>query len=167
MGGRDSPACVDSWRVPSLFDEAEARGQLGGCLVDLGVERERGFDLMRSAVALLRRAVQAAGPGDAALHPKATLAKWQHNLGAYLVNTPGSDGMAQAEACLRQALELSSATNQIAMKQRYLIRLINMGGIPGSRVTPAEAASFLSRLNAIYAQTGRNPERVARYASSC
>ena len=66
--------------------------------------------------------------------------------------------MAEAEACMREALELSSATNEIALKQACLISLINVGGMPGNHVTPAEAASFLSRLNAIYAQTGRAPE---------
>ena len=71
-------------------------------------------------------------------------------------NAPGSDGMAEAEAYLREALELSEETDDVGLKQGVLLNLANMSGRPDQPVGPAEAAAFRSRLNALYAQAGRN-----------
>jgi len=162
-GGRDSPAADDDARVPPLNMEAEARGALGGFLHDLG-ERQRGLELLRQALALLRQGLQRAAPGFVALQAKRSLANFLRNLGGVLDNSgvggsgnaPGSDGMAEAEACLREALELSEETDDVGLKQDVLLTLANMSGRPDQPVGPAEAAAFRSRLNALYAQAGRN-----------
>jgi len=64
--------------------------------------------------------------------------------------------MAEAEAYLREALELSEETDDVGLKQGVLLNLANMSGRPDQPVGPAEAAAFRSRLNALYAQAGRN-----------
>jgi len=68
----------------------------------------------------------------------------------------GSGGTAEAEACLREALALCKDTDSLALKQRVLSHLANMSGRPDNPVKPAEAAALRSRLNALYAQAGRN-----------
>jgi len=55
-GGRDSPAADDDAFVPSVHMEAEVRGTLRICLHDQG-ERQRGLELARQALALLRQGV--------------------------------------------------------------------------------------------------------------
>jgi len=149
---RDSPAADDERRVP-LRVEAEARGCLGICLHDLG-ERQRGVELLRQAVALLRLAVRKAAPGFDLLVAKQALA----SVLCYLADmrNAGSDGTAETEACLREALALCEDTDDVALNQRVLSQLANMSGLPDDPVKPAEAAALRSRLNALYAQAGRN-----------
>ena len=72
-GGRDSPAADDDEHVPPLHMEAEARGAVGGIVYYLG-ERQRGSELLRQALALLRQGLQRAAPGFDALQEKRSLA---------------------------------------------------------------------------------------------
>jgi len=153
-GGRESPAADDQRRVPSLRVEANARIGLGKGLYVLG-ERQRGLELLRQAVALLRPAVRKAAPGYDALQEKQLLADLLCDLGRMLVSQ-GANGMAEGEACLREALKRSEDTDNVMLKQTILRRVANMSGRPGQPVGPAEAAALRSRLNALYAQTGRN-----------
>jgi len=154
-GGRDSPAADDEWRVPSLQVEADARGSLGADLDDLGEEPQRGLELVRQAVALTRQRVRRAAPGLDVLKAKGALAVTLYNLGVMLAE---SDGMAEAETCLGEALELGEETDDVELKQSILINLSNMSGRPDKPVGPAEAAVLRSRLNALYAQAGRNSD---------
>jgi len=64
--------------------------------------------------------------------------------------------MAEAEACLREALELFDDVDNVMLKQSVLRLLANMSGRPDQPVGQAEAAALRSRLNALYAQGGRN-----------
>jgi len=153
-GGRDSPAADDERRVPSLGLEADARGSLGASLDELGVEPQRSLELFRQAVAMRRRALQTATPGDHA-DAKQSLATLLFNLG---VRLSSSHALVEAAACLREALELKEETGDVGFKQRVLINLSNMSGRPDQPVGPAEAAALRSRLNALYAQAGRNPD---------
>jgi len=84
---------------------------------------------------------------------KRVLATWLSNLGSML---PYYDGLAEAAACLREALKLSEETDDMSLKQHVLLVLANMSGRPDQPVGPAEAAAFRSRLNALYAKAGRN-----------
>jgi len=154
-GGRGSPAVDDELRVPSLGLEAEVRAHLGSSLVNLGEEPQRGLELVRQAVVLMRQRVRRAAPGPDVLHAKGALAVTLCNLGVVLAE---SDGMAEAETCLREALELGEETDSVELKQNVLRNLANMSGRPNQPVGPAEAAALRSRLNALYAQAGRNPD---------
>jgi len=164
-GGRDSPAADDEEIVLSLHMESEARGSLGGFLIVLG-EFQRGLELIRQALALLRQAVQRAEPGVVALRAKQALATWLCNMGGVLNtpgmgdigNAPGADRIVEAEACLREALELCDNTDTVMLNQMVLSQLANMSGRPDQPVGPAEPAALRSRLNALYAQAGRNPD---------
>jgi len=162
VGGRDSPAADDERSVPSLRNEAEARGLLGVSLHEQG-EQQRGSELLRQAVAMMRQGIWTAAPGFHALEAKRALAALLCNLGTALArpgvqdsNASGSDGMAESAACLREALKLSEETDDIALKQHMLFILANMSGGPDQPVGPAEAAALRSRLNALYAQAGRS-----------
>ena len=157
-GGRDSPTANDEQHVPSLRLEAEARSCLGGSLCNLG-EQQRGLELLRQAVALLRLAMRKAVPGSDLRVAKQGLAMVLCNLG--VIWNAGSDRTAEAEACLREALALCEDTECVALKQRVLRHFANMSGRPDQPVRPAEAAALRSRLNALYAQAGRN------HATSC
>jgi len=153
-GGRDSPAANDERRVPLLVVEAQARGRLGLSLHDLG-ERQRGLELLWQAVALQRLAVRKAAPGsDLLLSAKQQLASLLDNLA--VMRNAGSDGTAEAEACLREALALCEDTDNVLLKERVLCHLANMSGRRDQPMGPAEAAALRSRLNALYAQAGRN-----------
>jgi len=152
-GGRDSPAAADPRDVPSRYSEAQVRGCLGIILHNLG-ERQRGVELLRQAVALLRTVVRRAAPGSDLLVAKQALGSILYNLG--VVRNAGSDGTAEAEACLREALALCEDTDDVLLNQDVLRRLANMSGRPDDPVRPAEAAALRSRLNALYAQAGRN-----------
>ena len=90
------------------------------------------------------------------MHAKRLLVHWLSNLGIILVVHQGADGTAEAATCFREALELSEETDDVALKRMALIHLANMSGRPDQPVGLAEAAAFRSRLNALYAQTGRN-----------
>jgi len=162
-GGRGSPAAAEKRRVPSLLLEANARGLLGGSLHKLDEKPQRSLEILWQAVALLRRAVQTAAPGFEALQAKLALASLLTNMGAMLGLTgrrgvPGPAGMAEGERRLREALELSEETDDVALKQHVLLTLCNMSGRIDQSVGPAEAAAFRSRLNALDAQAGRNPD---------
>jgi len=152
-GGRDSSAADDERRVPSLFLEAQARGHLGVSLHDLG-ERQHALELLQQAVALLRLAVRKAAPGSDRLVAKQGLAAFLDNLAGR--RNAGSDGTAEAEAGLREALALCEDSDNVLLKQRVLCHLANMSGRPDEPVGLAEAAALRSRLNALYAQAGRN-----------
>jgi len=153
VGGRDSPTANDERRVPSLVLQAQVRGRLGLCLHDLG-ERQRGVELLRQAAALLRQSVQRAASGSDARRAIQVLPALLCKLAG--VRNAGSDGTAEAEACLREALALCEDTDNMLLKQTVLRDLANMSGLPDQPVGPAEAAAFRSRLNALYAQAGRN-----------
>ena len=155
-GGRDSLTANDERRVPSLFLEAQARGRLGVSLHDLG-ERQRGLELLRQAVALLRLAVRKTAPGSDLLVAKQILASVLRNLARMgAMRNAGSNETAEAEACLREALALCEDTDAVLLTQHILRDLANMSGRPDDPVRPAEAAGLRSRLNALYAQAGRN-----------
>jgi len=157
-GGRDSPAADDERRIPSLQVEAHARGCLGACLFDLGEGRQRSLELVRQAVTQLRRVVRTAGHrGDQLVGTKTMLCNWVGYLGS-IRDHPYSPGMAEAEACLREALELSEEINDVDQKQRVLRALSNMSGRPDLPVGLTEAAAFRSRLNALYAGAGRTTD---------
>jgi len=165
-GGRDSPTANDQRHVPSLRLEAKVRGRLGLRLHDLG-ERQRGLELLQQAVAMLRLVVRKAAPGSDLMVGKQGLASFLCRLGVAMQNA-GSDGTAEAEACLREALALCEDTDNVALKQRVLSHLANMSGRPNQPVKPAEAAALRSRLNALYAQAGRNHDTTtpaAQFAS--
>jgi len=115
------------------------------------VEPQRSLELLRQAVALLRREVQTAAPSD---HAR-SLAIFLCNLG---VRLSSSDEMAEAAACMREAVELGEETDDMELKQMVLRNLANMSGRPDQPVGLAEATALRSRLNALYAQAGRNPD---------
>ena len=162
-GGRGSRAAANDRLVPTLHEEATARGTLALAL-EGREERQRRVDLLRQAVALMRQVVRAAPPSPDALEAKGELAGWLHNLGHELsllcflrgVSNRGSDGMA-AEACMHEALALSEETHDVALKQAVLSNLSNLSS-RGGPVEPAEAAALRTRMNALHVQTGRNPE---------
>ena len=154
-GGRGSPTADDERRVPSLGLEAELRGSVGVSLFDLGEEPQRGLELVRQAVVLMRQWVRRAAPGLDVLNVKGVLVGTLCNLGARLAE---SDEMAVAATCMREALELGEETDDVLLKQMVLRNLSNMSGRPDQPVGPAEAAALRSRLNALYAQAGRIPD---------
>jgi len=123
-GGRDSPAADNRWYVPSLGLEAYVRTGLGRSLFALG-EQQRGLELIRQALALLRQDVREAAPGsDALVFARRKIADSLSHLGAC------SDRMAEAEACLREALELFDDVDNVMLKQSVLRLLANMSGRP-------------------------------------
>jgi len=109
VGSRDSPAADDEQLVPSLALEAEARGCLGISLHEVG-ERQRGLELLRRSVLLLRQDLRTVADGGAA---RATnvLAGWLCHLGSFL--SKDSARTAEAAACLREALELSEVSDDV------------------------------------------------------
>ena len=154
-GGRDdSPTANDERHVPPLVLEVQVRGGLGISLHNLG-ERQRGVELLCEAVTLLRPVVRKAAPGSD-LVEKQALASVLCNLAA--MRNAGSDGTAEAEACLCEALALCEDTECVGLKQDVLRRLANMSGRPDDLVRSAEAAALRSHLNALYAQAGRNQD---------
>jgi len=156
-GGRDTAAAADERRVPTLRNEAEARSRLGLSLYEAG-EAQSGSELLQQAVALMRQWMLTTAPGSDALQAKLWLAALLSNMAVKLSDhdLPTSPEMADAAAYLREALELSEDTDDVGLKQHVLRHLANMSGRPDQPVKPAEAAAFRSRLNALYAQTGRN-----------
>jgi len=154
-GGRNSPAAADGIRIPSLLTEARAYGHLGVCLANLGVKRRRSLKLLRRAVALMRQELRTMVFSPDAMEVKRQLASQLSNLGSFLWNLQGPG---KAEACLREALELSEETDDVQLKQTVLRHLANMSSLPDQRVELAEAAALRSRMNTLYAQTGRDPD---------
>jgi len=153
-GGRGSFA---DGSVNSLKAEAHARGSLATGLVDLGEELQRSLELLRQAVALLRRAVRKATPGDEAMDAKMGLASWLHNLGNLLTNIGQGtmqrqfpNLMAEAEACLCEALELSKESDHVCLMQAVLTNQ------PSQHVLPARPGGGADR--------GRDAPLAAQYA---
>jgi len=155
-GGRGSPAADDRWRVPSLPVEATARGSLGSFLHTLG-EQQRGLELLRQAVALRRQSMRMT-PGDVTLDAQRKLTDDLSLLGDVLKLYDGSDGIAEAEACLREALALGEGLGYVWMSMNALRFLINLCGNEHAAVRPAEAEAFSLELNQLLVQMGRSPE---------
>jgi len=156
-GGPGSRAATDDQRVPSLRVEARARGCLGVCLSNMGEERQRSLELTRQAVALMRQALRTAGPGFDTLTAQRLLAEQLATLGVVTLDH-GSEGMAEAEASLREALALSESSGDVCLTLSTLRPLINFGAAAHAAVEPAEAEAFRSRLNQLLVQMGRSPE---------
>jgi len=148
VGGRGSPAADDNERVPHPCVEAQARGHLGVCLNNLGEEPQRSYELLRQAVALRRQVLRTVAPGDATQNAQRMLADQLATL--VVVQSEGSDGMAEAEACLREALALGDLVGDVFMTAKILQRLINLCGEAHATVGRAEADVFHSRLNRLY-----------------
>jgi len=155
-GGRGSPAAADPWRFPSLNMEARARGYLGACL-NMPGEEQRSLELLRQAVALWRQILRTAAPGEEIRTAQRMLANELCNLG-FVLKGHGSDGMAEAEACLREALALSEGLGDVLLTGKILTYLINLCGEAHATVGPAEAEAFRSRLNQLFVDMERSPE---------
>jgi len=156
-GGRGSPADNDDRRIPSLQVEARARVFLGDCLDDMGEERQRSLELLRQAVALRRQVVRTAAPGHDTLEAQRWLADDLTTV-AGVFKAHGSDGIAGAEACLREALALSEGLGNALQTGNTLAHLINLCGEVHAAVGTAEAEALRSRLNQLLVQMGRSPE---------
>jgi len=156
-GGRGSPAAADVRRVPSLHVEARARGFLGACLQNMGEEGQRGLELMRTSVTFWRQVVRAAAPGVDTLSAERMLADQLSSLGGML-KAHGSYRMAEAEACLREALALGKGSGDVLLSVTILTYLINLCGKAHATVGRAEAEALRSRLNLLLVQMGRSRE---------
>jgi len=159
VGGRGSPAAANEHCVPLLGAEARARGSLGLCLFKLGDDRQRSLDILRQAVALTREVLRTAPSSAQAGEAQRTLAGELCNLGSCL-NGPGMAGCdsLEAETCLREALQLVEATNDVDLKQTVLRNMVNMSGRLAQPVEPAELEALRARMNQLYAGTGRSTE---------
>jgi len=158
VGGRGSPAATNDRRVPNLQVEAQARGFLGICLDNMGEQRQRSLELLRQGVSLWRLLVRTVAPGQASVNAQRGLTDDLSTLGCVLNKTPGSDGMAEAEACLREALALGEGLEDVLLTLNTLRRLVNLCGQAHAAVGPAEAEAFRSRLNQLLVQMGRSHE---------
>ena len=71
-----------------------------------------------------------------------------------------SEIRAEAVACLRESLALCEHTNNVRLKQKVLMNLINMASVQGGNqfVPPAEAEELRSRPNHLSVKTGREPD---------
>ena len=156
-GGRGSPAADDEWRVPDLHVEARVRGSLGACLLGLREEQQRSLDLLRQAVALLRQVLRTGVGGPAAISIQQGLANRLVTLGVARSGY-GSEGMAEAELCLREALALCESIGFVNLNVKTLRCLINVCGVADATVGPAEAEAFRSRLNQLLFRMGRSVE---------
>ena len=110
------------------------------------------MELLRQAVALRRQVVRTAGPGADILSAQRGLVDQLNSLG-FLVKAGGSKEMAEAEACLREALALD-----VFLSMKTLSYLINLGGEAHAAVGRNEAEAFRLRLNQNLVQMGRSPE---------
>jgi len=154
-GGCGSPTINSDSR--KLLVEARARGFLGFCLYEMREDRQRSWKLIRQAVALRRRLLRAAAPGVPTLDAQRMLAEELSDMGLVLT-APGSDKMAEAEACLREALALGEGLGHAFVTDKTLRYLINICGEEHAAVGPAEAEAFRLRLNQLLVQMGRSPE---------
>jgi len=116
--GRGSPAANDSESVPDVPMEVRARGCVGMCLHELGEERQRSLELLRQAVGLRRQQLLTAAPGQDTLTAQRMLANQLSTLGRVLMY--GSDGKAEAETCLREALALGENLGVVQLKVKTL-----------------------------------------------
>jgi len=155
-GGRGNPASDDDRDVPDLGREGAARCYLGAYLSNTEGGRQRGLELMRQGVALLRQHVRAAADRSI-LEAKLLLAHQLCNLGCML-HAPGCDEAAEAEVCLREALDMSKEIGAVNLKQNLLGKLANLSSRTAQPVGPPEAAALRARMNTLHAQTGRNPD---------
>jgi len=178
-GGRGSPTAADGKRVPTMQIEARARGFLGDCLDDMGVERQHSLELLRQAVVLRRQVLQTATatPGRDIGDAQRMLADQLCTLGFLFAKrstghththrqgtTPpstihtkdwGSREMVEAEACLREALALGEGLGDVHLTGKTLRYLINLYGEAHAKAGPAEAEAFRLRLNEVLVQMGR------------
>lgn len=143
---------VDDAHIPSLDSQASARSNLARFLVESGLDPARGVALLREAAALRRRLL-AERPNR--LHARRVLAIALSNLGAALARVGSEAEMEEADACMREALQLSDATHDVGVQKGVLTNLINRSG-----ETPegADGEKLRSRLNQIYRNTGRDPD---------
>jgi len=160
-GGRGSPAAADPRRVPELNVKASSRGRLAACLHTLG-EEERSFELFRQAVALRRHGLRTAEPGRQTLTAQCMLADQLCTLGMVWYELVcfehRSEGMVEAEAYMREALELGEGMGDVRLAVKILTFLVNFCGEEDAAVTPAEAEAFRLRLNQLLVQMGRETE---------
>jgi len=154
-GGRGRPAADED--VPDLRVGAIARGSLAVCLLTLGEEGERGFRLTRQAVSNWRRSVSAQAPGPGKQHAQMGLGNELAILAKWLQGT-GSDGVAEGDACLHEALKLSESSGDVWLTVKILRYLVNRCGEAHTEMEPAEAEAFRQRLNKLLVQMGRSPE---------
>jgi len=159
VGGRGSLADYDTRRVPSLQQEARARGYLGVCLHTMGEEQQRSLELLRQAVALRRQLVRKATREHDTLSAQLWLANDLSDLGT-LLRSLGSEGTVEGEACLREALALGERVENVSIAVKTLVYLINLGGEAHATVGRAEAETFRSRLNQLLVQMGRSPDEL-------
>jgi len=155
-GGRGSPAANDRGSVPDVPMEARARSSVGICLDDLGEERQRSLELLRQAVGLWRQVVRTAVSGQNTLSAQWMLADELSTLGSVVME--GSDGKAEAETCLREALALGENLGDVRLTANTLRCLINLCGEPNAAVGPAEAEALRLRLDQLLVQMGRSPD---------
>jgi len=161
-GGRGSTAAVNKRLVPSLSIEARARGALGSPLHGMGEQRQRSLDLAQQAVAQLRQVLQTApAEGNSECITDGKLLAGQlcylGGMQADLVGRggPGSDGQAEAEACMREALELNEAdvgTIDLNLQEVALTRLANM------TKQYDQSLPLRAQLNELLVQTERSPD---------
>jgi len=157
-GGRGSPAADDSRLVPLLELEADARAQNGMFLHELDEEWLRSLELLRQVVELRRQVLRTAAPGQDTLDAQGMLASQLTNLGI-LLKTHGSEGIAEVEACMREAFALyDESLGNLQVKVSTLMILINLCGEADAAVGAAEAEVMCSRLNQLLLQMGREPE---------
>jgi len=156
-GGRGSLAANDKGSVPDARCEAQARGSLGLSLDDLGEERQRCLKLLRQAVGLRRQVLRTAAPGQDTLSAQRMLADQLCIMGA-VGSHHLSPELAEADACLREALALGENLGHVWLTVKTLRCLINLFGEAGAAVGSAEAEGLRSRLNQLLIQMGREPE---------
>jgi len=137
--------------------EAQALSSVATALHVMGEQRQRSLDLYRQAVALWHQILRTAAPGPNTRDTQGVLADQLSTFGAVLTSH-GPEGMAEAEACLREALALSDSLSDLWLAQKILSYLINLCGEAGTSVRPAEAEAFRSQLNQCLVQMGRSPE---------
>jgi len=138
------------------------RGSLGASLYPRatpGAERQRSWELLRQAVALLRQALRVVPPGRRTLAAQLELANELFNLG-YCLGKPGPDGVVEGETSLREALALSEGLGDVWLTAKTLRELVNLCGVEHAAVgfTPTEAEAFRLRRNQLSIQMGRSPE---------
>jgi hypothetical protein len=143
---------VNDSHVPSLDAQASARSNLARCLVESGIDPARGVALLREAAALRRRLL--AERPDAS-HARRVLAIALSNLGAALAQVGLETERGEADACMREALQLGDSTHDVGVQKGVLTNLINRSG---ERPEGADGETLRSRLNQIYLKAGRDPD---------
>ena len=106
---------------------------------------------------LLRQVVRTAEPGIDTLNAQRLLADELSTRGRMLKGH-GSEGMVEAEACLREVLALGEGLGDVLLTGKTLRCLINLCGQAHAAVGPVEAEALRSRLNQLLVQMGRSPQ---------